>query len=70
MKRFFIIAALAVAALTASAQDNYKFTIKAGLAFERNHLAVGFEYSRGLYKLYPDLSQYNQSFGITLGFRI
>ena len=44
--------------------------INAGLAFERNHLAVGFEYSRGLYKLYPDLSQYNQSFGITLGFRI
>lgn len=44
--------------------------INACLAFERNHLAVGFEYSRGLYKLYPDLSQYNQSFGITLGFRI
>ena len=30
MKRFLITTALAVAALTASAQDNYKFTIKAG----------------------------------------
>ena len=70
MKKKLLAMLLAVCTLTASAQDNYKFTIKAGLAFERNHLAVDFEYSRGLYKLYPDLSQYNQSFGITLGFRI
>lgn len=30
MKRFLITTALAAAALTASAQDDYKFTIKAG----------------------------------------
>ena len=44
--------------------------IIAGLAYERNSFTIGFEYSRGLRRLAPDYRQYNQAFGIVLGYRL
>ena len=44
--------------------------IGTGLAFERNKFTIGLEYSRGLHRLDPDLRLYNQTFGITLGYRL
>lgn len=44
--------------------------IGTGLAFERNHFTIGLEYSRGLHRLTPEFRLYNQSFGITLGYRL
>lgn len=41
-----------------------------GAAFEQGHFAIGLEYSRGLRRLAPDFRQYNQAFGIVLGYRI
>ena len=43
--------------------------ISTGLACERDHFTIGLEYSRGLHRLDPDLRQYNQAFGIVLGYR-
>lgn len=43
--------------------------IAAGLAYERKSFTIGFEYSRGLHRLDPDFCQYNQAFGIVLGYR-
>lgn len=43
--------------------------INAGIGFERNHMSVEFEYSRGLNKLYPAFALYNQAFLINLGYR-
>ena len=40
-----------------------------GAAFEQGHYTIGLEYSRGLHRLDPDFSQYNQAFGIVLGYR-
>ena len=40
-----------------------------GAAFEQNHYTIGLEYSRGLHRLDPDFRQYNQAFGIVLGYR-
>ena len=44
--------------------------IATGLAYERDHFTIGIEYSRGLHRLAPEFRQYNQSFGITLGYRL
>ena len=44
--------------------------ISAGAAFERGHYMIGLEYSRGLHRLHPDFCQYNQAFGIVLGYRL
>ena len=40
-----------------------------GVAFEQGHYTIGLEYSRGLHRLDPDFRQYNQAFGIVLGYR-
>lgn len=40
-----------------------------GAAFEQGHYTIGLEYSRGLHRLDPDFRQYNQAFGIVLGYR-
>ena len=40
-----------------------------GAAFERDHFTIGLEYSRGLHSIDPDFRQYNQAFGIVLGYR-
>jgi hypothetical protein len=44
--------------------------IATGLAYERDHFTIGIEYSRGLHRLTPEFRLYNQSFGITLGYRL
>ncbi len=44
--------------------------IGTGLAYERDHFTIGIEYSRGLHRLDPYFRQYNQTFGITLGYRL
>lgn len=44
--------------------------IATSLAYERDHFTIGFEYSRGLHRLDPDFCQYNQAFGIVLGYRL
>lgn len=44
--------------------------IGTGLAYERDHFTIGFEYSRGLRRLDPDFRLFNQTFGITLGYRL
>lgn len=44
--------------------------IIAGLAYERNNFTIGYEYSRGLRRIDPDYRQYNQAFGIVLGYRL
>lgn len=44
--------------------------IGTGLAYERNNFTIGLEYSRGLHRLDPDFRLYNQTFGITLGYRL
>lgn len=44
--------------------------IAAGVAFEQGHFTIGLEYSRGLHRLDPDFRQYNQAFGIVLGYRL
>ena len=41
-----------------------------GLAYERDHFTIGLEYSRGLRRLDPDFRLFNQTFGITLGYRL
>lgn len=43
--------------------------VHAGLAYERNHFSFGLEYSRGLRSLAPDVSIYNQAFGLVLGYK-
>ena len=44
--------------------------ISTALAVERDHFTIGLEYSRGLHRLDPDFRLYNQTFGITLGYRL
>ena len=44
--------------------------IGTGLAYERDHFTIGLEYSRGLRRLDPDFRLFNQTFGITLGYRL
>ena len=44
--------------------------IGTGLAYERDHFTIGIEYSRGLRRLDPDFRLFNQTFGITLGYRL
>lgn len=44
--------------------------IATGLAYERDHFTIGIEYSRGLHRLDPDFRLFNQTFGITLGYRL
>lgn len=43
--------------------------ILTGFSFEFNNLVLGFEYSRGFYKLAPEDRRYNQAFGAILGYR-
>lgn len=44
--------------------------IATGLAYERDHFTIGIEYSRGLHRLAPEFRLFNQTFGITLGYRL
>ncbi len=43
--------------------------IIAGISFDFNRFSIGAEYSRGLMKLDSDYKQYNQTYGITFGYK-
>lgn len=49
--------------------DRFDFGLSAGVSFEFNKFVVGAQYTRGLIKLADGYSQFNQDFGLIVGYR-